>query len=267
MRGNNVFLLLFHSGVVAFVLAPRLSILLVAFTPENTLSIPTNGISLRWFHAILDHPDFITAFYNSVQLAFFSATASLCIALPAGLAIVRSDFRGKQFLNALFLSPLVIPHLVLGVAILRLFTLLGLGSSFSWLVISHVVIVTPFALRLILSAAAGMDRSVEHAALSLGAAQWTVFRRITLPMILPGISGGWLLAFINSFDELTMSIFVTTPSTVTLPVRMYAYATESIDPMMASVSALIIMLTAVCMVILDRVYGLDKILVGQKGSS
>ena len=116
----------------------------------------------------------------------------------------------------------------------------------------------------VVAALVGFDRSAEHAALSLGASQATVFRRITLPMILPGVTGGWLLAFINSFDEVTMSIFVTAPSTVTLPVRMYMYATESIDPLMAAVSALMVALTAVAMLVLDRVYGLDKILVGQK---
>ena len=100
--------------------------------------------------------------------------------------------------------------------------------------------------------------------MTLGASEWTTFRRITAPMILPGITGGWLLAFINSFDELTMSIFVTSPATVTLPVRMYMYATESIDPMMAAVSALMIALTALAMLVLDRAFGLDKILVGQR---
>ena len=102
------------------------------------------------------------------------------------------------------------------------------------------------------------------AAMTLGASHWTVFRRITAPMILPGITGGWLLAFINSFDELTMSIFVTSPQPVTLPVRMYMYATESIDPMMAAVSALMIALTAGAMLVIDRAFGLDKILVGEK---
>ena len=114
------------------------------------------------------------------------------------------------------------------------------------------------------AALVGFDRSAEHAALSLGASQATVFTRITLPMILPGVTGGWMLAFINSFDEVTMSIFVTSPSTVTLPVRMYMYATESIDPLMAAVSALMVALTACAMVVLDRVYGLDRVLVGRK---
>ena len=123
---------------------------------------------------------------------------------------------------------------------------------------------TPYALRLVVAALTGLDRSIEQAALSLGASRVTVFLRITAPLMLPGITGGWLLAFINSFDEVTMSIFITSPQTVTLPVRMYTIATESVDPMMAAVSALIVGLTAVVMLVLDRLYGLDKILVGQR---
>ena len=107
------------------------------------------------------------------------------------------------------------------------------------------------------------DRSAEQAAESLGAGRFTLFRLVTLPMILPGVAGGWLLAFINSFDEVTLSIFVSSPATQTLPVRMYVYATESIDPMMAAVSALVIALTAAAMIVLDRVYGLDRVLVGK----
>jgi putative spermidine/putrescine transport system permease protein len=131
-------------------------------------------------------------------------------------------------------------------------------------VLAHALVVTPYTLRLVLASLVGFDRSAEQAALSLGASPWRGFLRITLPMILPGITGGWLLAFINSFDEVTMSIFVTSPSTVTLPVRMYMYATESIDPMMAAVSALMVALTAAAMLVLDRVYGLDRVLVGHR---
>ncbi len=264
MHKNGPIALLFHSLVVAFVLAPLVVVCLVAFTPENTLSIPTTSFSLRWFAAIFQHPDFVPSFYNSLWLATLAATISVALAVPAALAIDRYRFPGRDWLNGLFLSPLIIPHLVLGVALLRLFALIGATGSFAWLVFSHVIIVTPYVMRLVMAAFTGMDRSAEQAAETLGASHWTVFRRITAPMILPGITGGWLLAFINSFDELTMSIFVTSPQTVTLPVRMYMYATESIDPMMAAVSALMIALTAGAMLVLDRAFGLDKILVGQK---
>ena len=269
MLKNGPIALLFHTLVVGFVLAPLVVICLVAFTPENTLSMPnfldpSRGFSLRWFRAIFDHPDFVISFQNSLLLGLLSATLAVAIAVPAALAIDRYSFTGRDAINALFLSPLIIPHLVLGVAFLRLFALLGATGNFTWLVASHVIVVTPYVMRLVLAALSGLDRSVEAAALTLGASTFTVFTRITVPMILPGISGGWLLAFINSFDELTMSIFVTSPQTVTLPVRMYMYATESIDPMMAAVSALMIAMTAVAMLVLDRVFGLDKILVGQR---
>ena len=264
MQKNGPVALLFHTLVVTFVLAPLVVICLVAFTPENTLSIPTTSFSLRWFRAIFEHPDFVASFVNSLWLATLAATLSVAISVPAALAIDRYDFPGRNALNALFLSPLIIPHLVLGVAFLRLFALIGGTGSFGWLVASHVVIITPYVLRLVMASFTGLDHSAEQAAMTLGASHWTVFRRVTAPMILPGITGGWLLAFINSFDELTMSIFVTSPQTVTLPVRMYMYATESIDPMMAAVSALMIALTAVAMLVLDRAFGLDKILVGQK---
>ena len=264
MQKNGPLALIFNALVITFMLAPLLIVCVVAFTPGNTLSIPTTHLSLRWFKAVFAHSDFVQSFKNSLNLALLSATLATLIAVPAGLAIARYSFRGRDALNGLFLSPLIIPHLVLGVALLRTFSLIGATGSFVWLALAHVVIITPYALRLVLASVQGSDRSAEQAALSLGASQATVFRRITLPMILPGVTGGWLLAFINSFDEVTMSIFVTAPSTITLPVRMYMYATESIDPLMAAVSALMVALTAVAMVVLDRVYGLDKILVGHK---
>jgi len=261
---NGPLALAFNAAVICFMLAPLVIVCVVAFTPHNTLTIPTTSFSLRWFRAVFAHPDFMQSFWNSVALATASATIATALAIPAGLAITRYEFPGRDFLNGLFLSPLLIPHLVLGVAMLRMFALIGATGSFFWLTLAHVVVVTPYAMRLVIAAVVGFDRSAEQAAASLGASSNTVFRRITLPMILPGVTGGWLLSFINSFDEVTMSIFVTAPSTVTLPVRMYMYATESIDPLMAAVSALMVGLTGVAMLLLDRVYGLDKILVGHK---
>ncbi|MCA0242197.1 MAG: ABC transporter permease [Proteobacteria bacterium] len=254
----------FHALVVSFMLAPLVVVCLVAFTPADTLQIPWGAYSLRWFRAVFAHGDLVSSFVNSLVVALLAASGSVLLAVPAALAIARHRFPGRQALNGLLMSPLIVPHLVLGVALLRLFALLGVRGSTLWLTLAHVVIVTPYALRLMLAALAGADPAVEQAARSLGASRWTVFRRVTLPLMLPGVTGGWLLAFINSFDEVTMSIFITSPQTVTLPVRMYMIATESIDPMMAAVSALIVALTAVVMLVLDRLYGLDKVLVGQQ---
>ena len=137
----------------------------------------------------------------------------------------------------------MIPHVVLGIAFLRFFTLIGLGGTFLGLVLAHIVIVFPFALRLTLASAIGMDRAIEQAAMSLGASDWIVFRRITLPLILPGVISGWALAFIQSFDEVTMTVFIAAPGTETLPVRMFLYIQDNIDPLVTSVSACVIALT------------------------
>jgi putative spermidine/putrescine transport system permease protein len=187
----------------------------------------------------------------------------VAFSVPAALAIARYDFRGREGFTALFLSPLMIPHVVLGVAFLRFFSQIGLGGTFVGLVLAHIVIVLPFALRLILAAATGMNREIEHAAVSLGASQWTVFRRVTLPLIVPGLTSGWVLAFINSFDEVTMTVFIASPSTVTLPVRMFLYIQDNIDPLVTSVSACVIAITVVAMIILERAYGLERLLVGR----
>lgn len=155
MRKNGPLALAFHTLVILFMLAPLAIVVLVAFTPDETLTLPTHGVSLRWFRAILDYPDFISAFANSLKLAVLSASFSLVIALPAGLAIGRARFPGREFLNALLLSPLVIPGLVLGIALLRFFALIGATGSFAWLVVAHMIIVTPFVMRLVLASVRG----------------------------------------------------------------------------------------------------------------
>ncbi len=262
MSRNGPLALLFHTLFVSFMLAPIVVVCLVAFTPEGFLSIPTHTWSLRWFRAIERYPEFIKAFWTSVWLGTLSSTLAVAVAVPAALAIARYEFRGREAMTALFMSPLMIPHVVLGIAFLRFFTEIGLGGRFSGLLLSHLVIVLPFALRLTLASAAGLDRRIEQAAVSLGAERASVFRRITLPLILPGIASGWMLAFIQSFDEVTMTVFIAAPGTETLPVRMFAHIQDSIDPLVTSVSAGVIVITVGFLLVIDRFYGLERLLTG-----
>jgi len=255
--------LIFHAIFVAFILAPLLMVVAVSFTGKGYLSLPTDGLSLRWYRAILDNPDFIDAFWMSVWLAFISASIAVLIAVPAALAIARKKFSGRDAIAAFLLSPLMIPHLVLGVAFLQFYSKIGMGGTFFGLAAAHVILITPYALRLALASATGLPNDAENAALTLGASKFTVFRRVTLPLIFPGVAGGWMLSFITSFDELTMSVFVASPATQTLPVRMYHHIAQTIDPLIASISTVMIVLTFGVMLILDRFYGLDKIFVGK----
>lgn len=263
MSRNGPLALAFHTAFVVFMLAPIVVVCLVAFTPEGFLSVPTTRFSLRWFAAIADYPEFVRAFWMSLGLGALSSLIAVVIAVPAALAIARHVFPGREALSALFLSPLMIPHVVLGIAFLRFFTSLGIGGTFWALLIAHVVVVFPFALRLTLAAATGMDRSVEMAAVSLGADDVALFRRVTLPLILPGVVSGWALAFIQSFDDLTMTVFLAAPGTETLPVRMFLYIQDNIDPLVTSVSACVIAVTLTALVLLDRFFGLDRILTGK----
>ena len=263
MNRNGPIALIFHVLFLGFLLAPILIVCAVAFTSQGYLSLPTEGLSLRWFRAIGDNPEFIRAFKDSLLLGAVSSTLAILVAVPAALAIARHQFFGREAIQALFLSPLMVPHIVLGIAFLRFFNMIGLGGTFLGLVLSHVIIILPFALRLILAASTGMDRAVENAASSLGASSWTCFRRVTLPLILPGVASGWVLAFINSFDEVTMTVFIASPETTTLPVRLFLYIQDNIDPLVAAVSAVLIFLTVAAMLVLDRVYGLERLLVGK----
>jgi putative spermidine/putrescine transport system permease protein len=263
MKQNGCLALVYHVLFLTFILAPLVVVLLVAFTDKGYISMPFHGASLRWFRAILDDDDIVSAFWLSVRLAFSAATIGVVLAVPAALALARYRFPGRGALMGFFLSPMMIPAVVLGIAFLRFLSLLGLGGSFGALVATHVVIVLPYALRLTLSSVVGLDRDAERAALSCGASRLTAFRRVVLPMILTGVAGGWLLSFIQSFDELTMTIFVATPGTTTLPVAMYNAIAQTIDPLVASVSAVLIVGTVLLMVLLDRLVGLDRILIGE----
>ena len=263
MKQNGFLALLFNAMCLTFIAAPLVVVVAVSFTDKGFISLPFDGASLRWFRAILDNDQIVDAFWLSVRLALVAATLGVALAVPAALAIARYRFPWRGALTSFFLSPMMIPAVVLGIAFLRFLSLLGLGGSFWALCATHVIIVLPYALRLALSSAVGLDRDAERAALSCGASRFTAFRRVVLPMIRTGVAGGWVLSFIQSFDELTMTIFVATPGTTTLPVAMYNQIAQTIDPLVASVSTVMIVGTVILMLVLDRMVGLDRVLIGE----
>lgn len=255
--------LIFHTLFILFILAPLVMVCAVAFTDQGFISLPTNGLSLRWFYAIADNPRFVDAFYFSLWLGVVAASCAVIFAVPASLAVARFQFPGRDAIMAFLMSPLMIPHVVLGLAFLQFFTTIGVSGTFFGLSVAHTIIVIPFAMRLVLASATGLDPAIEKAALSLGATPWITFRRVVLPLILPGVVSGWVIAFISSFDELTMSVFIAAPSTTTLPVRMFLHIEDTIDPLVTAVSAAIIYLTLIAIFILDRTVGLEKLFVGK----
>lgn len=263
MKRTNPILLAFHAAFLLFIMSPLVVVVLVSFTSKGYISTPFGGASLRWYRDIANFPDFIAAFWRSVQLGVAAATMSVVLAVPASMAIAWHRFPGRDFVLGLLLSPLAVPPIVLGIALLHFLTRVGGEDTMASLVAAHTVVVLPYVIRLVVAGATGIDRTVAQAAESLGASALTAFRRIQLPMILPGIAGGWLIAFITSFDELSMTIFVASPQTQTLPVKMYAYIANTIDPLLASISTVLMVLALVLMLLLERFYGLERVLGGE----
>jgi putative spermidine/putrescine transport system permease protein len=253
----------FHTLFIAFVLTPLVAVCITAFTPENYLSVPYDDFSLRWFRALLHRPDFRRATWLSARLATVAATLAVIVATPAALVLARHRFIGRETLSALFMSPLMIPHVVLGIALLRYLAQIGLGATFAGLVAGHVLLIAPFAMRLVMASATSMDERIYQAAVSLGAGPFTTLRRVTLPLILPGVVSGWILAFIVSFDEVAMTVFLVAPGTETLPLRMLNHIQDTTDPLVAAMSAILIAGTAAVALLLDRLYGLDRLFSGR----
>ncbi|WP_140848968.1 MULTISPECIES: ABC transporter permease [unclassified Paracoccus (in: a-proteobacteria)] len=264
LGSNGIVSLIFHTLFMIFIIAPLAVIILVSFSDKGYISMPFDGASLRWYRAILDAPELMNALWISIWIGLGAATVASLVAVPAAIAIARYRFAGRDALMALLLSPLMIPHVVLGVAFLRFFSLMGWSGSFMALLLVHALIVVPFSLRLTLGAIIGLSRDAELAARSLGASRWVAFRRILLPLILPGVAGGWVLSFIQSFDEVTMTVFIATPGMTTLPVALYHRVSMLTDPVTTSVSAIMIVGTMVMMFILDRLVGIDRVLIGKK---
>ena len=250
----------FNVLFIGFLIAPVVVVVLVAFTPEGWLKIPTTSFSLRWFRAIADHPEFISAFRNSLAIAVTASILATAIGTLAALGIVRYRFPGREVVSSFLLSPLMVPTVVTGVALLYFFSRIGLASTLGGIIVAHVVVTGPYVVRTVSASLAGFDRSLELAAMTLGADRWQTFRRVTLPLILPGLTAGAIFAFIVSFDELTVTLFVTGPKLATLPIRIYNHITYITDPLVAAVSALLVFLTIGIVLILERLVGLDRLL-------
>ncbi len=253
-------LALFNGLFVAFLLAPVVVVVLVAFTPEGWLAIPTTRFSLRWFRAIAERPEFLEAFRNSALVALGASAVATLLGTLAALGLHRYRFPGRDLIGVFLLSPLMVPTVVTGVSLLYFYTLLGLAATIPGIVAAHVVVTVPYVIRTVSASLAGFDRNLERAAMALGAGPLRTFGLITLPSILPGLAAGTVFAFITSFDELTVSLFVTGPRLVTLPIQIYNYITYITDPLVAAVSTVMVAMTLAAVLLLERLVGLDRVL-------
>jgi putative spermidine/putrescine transport system permease protein len=248
----------------AFLLAPVLLVFPISFSNDPYLTFPPQSWGVKYYLALPQRPLLVSALQTSLIVASTVTVLSLVIAVPAAYAVTRLEFRGRDWLASLFTAPLLLPTIVLGLAILLVFVRVGLLATYPGLVLAHMVITLPYALRVTATALVTLPPGIEDAAASLGAPPLTVFRRITLPNMMPGIVAAAALSFLVSFDEVVISLFVVGPKLSTFPVEMFRYVETRTDPLIAAASALLILATMACVIVLERSMGMARAL-GRKG--
>ena len=251
--------------VYAFILCPLVFVVWISFFKDAIISFPPHGYTLSWYMNAWRNPAFADGFVLSVKLAAVSAALSVALGLPAALGIQRFRFRGAGTTNTLLLAPLVVPGIVSGIALyllyLRLSDWLGIdiAGTAGGLICAHVCLTLPWTVRLVSASLNGLDVSIEEAARNLGAAPMQAFWRVTLPMLRPSIVASALFSFIVSFENLDVSLLLVGPGNTTLPIAIMQYLEFNLDPTIAAVSAIQILLLGIVMLVTNRFVTLSKV--------
>ncbi len=245
-------------AVIVFLQIPVLVVVLAAFSTTSYLTIPPQGLTLAWFGKVLSDPAWLAAIRMSMVLAFGSTAISLLLGVAAAYAISRRMLPGAEALTALVMAPLVMPSVVIGVALLQYYSLVGLRGSLGGLLLAHVVITVPYIVRSALASLAGLDIALEEAARVLGATGPEAFRLVTLPLILPGLVAGGLFAFITSLDNVPVTIFLISARQTTLPVLIFSSVEMGVDPSVAAISTILIVATGLVLLLAERRIGFHR---------
>lgn len=250
--------------VIGFVVLPLVFIVWMSFFSNQILSFPPEGYTLDWYRRAWAMADFRNGFSLSVQTSLIATAVALVLGLPASFALARGRFIGRETINTILMSPMVVPGIVGGSALFIFFLQVEFitgwriaGSSLG-LIIAHSLIALPWMIRLVTTSLISVPPSVEEAALSLGASHLTVFFRVTLPMIRSGVIAGSLFAFVNSFIDIEKSIFLVGPGNTTLQIALVNYLEWNFDATIGAVATVQIVLITLLLLITDRYARLSR---------
>jgi putative spermidine/putrescine transport system permease protein len=252
---------------VAYVIifAPVVMVVVTSFFSQQIISFPPPGLTFQWYVNAWEKPEFLRGLITSFQVALLAAAVGVPIGTAAALAIVRADFRGRGATSALLLAPLAVPGVVAGSGLYMFYVLAedfldrDIKATTQGLVAAHILLAIPWTVRLVVASLQGLDRAAEEAAANLGASPLTVFRRITLPMMRPGIVAAAMFSFVQSFENLDLSMLLVGPGRITLPVAMLNYLEFRIDPTLAAVATVQILVVGILMVVTDRFVKLSRV--------
>jgi putative spermidine/putrescine transport system permease protein len=238
---------------------PAVIVVVSSLTAGDSLRFPPEGLSLRWYRAAFDSAPFMNSLWVSTRLALLATALSLAIGLATAFALDRHRFRGREALRTLTLSPLVVPMVVLGLGLLQFLAWIRLNQTFVGLLVGHVLITLPYVVRALTASFVLFDRTLEQAAMNLRAPPWRVLRRITLPLLAPALVSAGVFAFVTSFGNITLSVFLGFAGETTLPVQIFTYVEHSYDPVLAAVSSFVIAVTLVVIAAVEKLVGMEKV--------
>ncbi|NTF83961.1 ABC transporter permease [Rhizobium rhizogenes] len=251
-------------AAVVLVLAPLVTIVWVSFFDNAIISFPPQGYTLRWYEAAWSMARFRDGLIASLELAVAATTVSLLVGIPASFVLARGPFRGRELIQSVLIAPLIVPGIVAGAALymflieVEIATEWPLSGSFLGLLIAHSLIALPWTVRLVTASLIGMDRQLAEAASTMGARPWTTFRRVTWPIIRPGVMAGALFSFIISFIDLEKSLFLVAPGETTLPIEIVNYLEWSVDPTIAAVATAQIALITAALLVTNHYFKLTR---------
>ncbi len=240
------------AGVAIFLVTPILVIFILSFSTSRYLEFPPPGYSLRWYQNLGGDPSWRESLLTSIEVAIPVTLLATCLGTAAAVGLARSRSRAKELLFSLTLTPMIVPSIVTAVAAFLWFAPVHLIETRTALILSHTAIAIPLVVLSVSGNLQEVDHSLELCARSLGATPFVAFCKVTLPLIRPGVVGGSLFAFITSFDEPVISLFVAGTKTVTLPKRMWDGIRYEIDPTVSAVSTLIVLFTSILVVLAFR---------------
>lgn len=253
--------------VVAYtiIFAPMVTVMIISFFDQEIVTVPPPGLTLKWYVNAWGQRDFARGFMTSLQIALCATLIGVPLGTMAALGLARGSFKGREALNTFLLAPLAVPAIVAGSALYLYYVTaenvldMDIKGTLGGLIAANVLLTIPWTVRLVSASLAGLDRSAEEAAANLGAKPFTVFRRVTLPMMRPGIVAASLFSFVASFENLELNLLLVGPGRVTLPVAMLSYLEFRMDPTLAAVAAVQIAVIAAMMLITDRFVKLSRV--------
>jgi putative spermidine/putrescine transport system permease protein len=246
------------AAMTVFILAPLVVTVAMSVSDTPYVVFPPRGFTLAWYTKVLRDSDFQASLLFSTVLAVGTTAVALILGVPAAFAITRHRFRGREVVASTLLSPLVFPVLITGVALLQFFATLQSNNTPLNMLIAHVLVTMPYVVRTVAASLALADINLEDAARTLGADRWRVFRRITIPQIAPGLAAGALFAFMVSFDNFPISLWLADARHNPLPLLVFQMIGNVFEPSIAAISALMILLSMLIVLLLERIMGLRR---------